>query len=617
MKPWVVFNPSLEKEVFIVKYSKNSRITSIVLVCTLFSQSTIGFAQDKLGPSTSPQVSSQASTSESPSDAVSILFPEEELERLSHECQLRKPPSPSLEERCSQGAINVLGSYTFNLCQITFFLSWVIYNALSPEPFDPGPVFAGMGTENTFSAEILGSVDVMAQKLTTNDQVWRAGLQKEVIEQTSDLFKKWKDHQLDPSRGSDALNRSLESSKKLLTELGFFPSDAPSGTNWEEHWDRAIQNREKSAHLRDQVTDFLSQNIRSPQYLLLLTTILATWFIYNSVQSESFDPFPFPILNTALCMATDLQASFIIQVMKRRAAEEKNKDVATELLDIRHLIQIIKKAEAQSAVGAGNIPTLDQIPASSASDPSTFLNRGARGINRTISSYPYIISSLVLAGAWATFNATAPDNYRIDPAPYPALNIFNAVAQEYYSSFEVAAQNSSVIEESRLARLHQTLLDKTLKLTHLLSPGVDPSIEELKAKILEVQSSLKEHGLPDKVSDMEDFYKRVTAEHKLGKDSVTDFAARNLRNWRYVGALTFLLAGWATANSLAPGAIDPYPFSYINIVLTIWSTIQESFVIRIMLRQNDIGTKRRENLYLLDAIKLTELLEMAERVATP
>jgi uncharacterized membrane protein len=317
-----------------------------------------------------------------------------------------------------------------------------------------------------------------------------------------------------------------------------------------------------------------------------------------------------------------VEFSLILKVMKRRAVKEQHRDATTELLDTRHLIQMIENAESESGgqtsadAMALSIPTLGQIPVPRGSDPSTALSRGVQSINRMISSYPYIVSVLLATGGWLAFNCLAPNP--VDPGPsFPALNVTDAIVQEYFSSFEVMAQNSTHTEELRLARLHNTVLDKTLDLTEFLSSGVSHSPDELRSKVLEIRATLQEHGLPTNAQEMDAFYRDRIGQNEANQDRVTDFVAKYLRSWGYLGVLTFVTATWMASNSLVLGAVDPYPFVAFNIGLTIGITTLESFVIRIMLRQNDIGIMRRQKLYWLDALKLTELLPADEALAIP
>jgi uncharacterized membrane protein len=562
----------------------------------------------ELAPMSANQVSLQGGSG----DFV-ITLPPEALDKFTTACQLESSPNTTLGDRCSKAAIDVLSSYSFVLSEIAFFASWWVYNYLAPNPFDPAPIYAGNGVTTTVLGEYFGTFDVMNQKAISNEQDWRVGRQQEVIEQSLDVVRKLKKYQLDPSQGKEALELSIEKSKKLLTKLGF----SPQGQDWQKQWNQAIQNLTKGDNFDGRSIDFISRNLRSPLYSIFFSTILVAWMTTNSLMNDSVDPYPFPYLNTLLCALTNVESCLVLKVMKSRAVKEQERDATTELLDARHLIQMIENAEAESGLQPSaeavklSIPTLNEIPVPQGSDLSPILSRGIHRINRTIASYPYIATVLLITGGWMTFNSVVPNP--IDPGPtFQALNLTDAILQEYFSIFELMAQNSTHREELRIARLHNTLLGKTLNLTEFLSPEVSHSPAELKAKFLEIRSSLQEQGLPTNTQEMDTFYKEKTRQINLNQDQVTDFIFKYLRTWGYFGFLTLATVSWMTANTVAPGAIDPYPFVAFNIALTVWITTQGSFIIRIMLRQNDTGVLRRQKLYLQDALKLTELLPADE-----
>lgn len=90
-------------------------------------------------------------------------------------------------------------------------------------------------------------------------------------------------------------------------------------------------------------------------------------------------------------------------------------------------------------------------------------------------------------------------------------------------------------------------------------------------------------------------------------DWVTEFSG----SWAFIFGCIGVLVLWCAGNStlLALGIADPYPYIFLNLVLTIVSTLQGPLILMSQNRQND---RDRESVGQLTA-KLDELLARGER----
>jgi len=82
-------------------------------------------------------------------------------------------------------------------------------------------------------------------------------------------------------------------------------------------------------------------------------------------------------------------------------------------------------------------------------------------------------------------------------------------------------------------------------------------------------------------------------------DAVTRFGG----SWAFICTFVGSSAVWVLWNSASPGRPDPYPFLFLNMLLTVISTFQQPFVLLSQNRQNEEDRRRdeedREQLRLL------------------
>lgn len=80
----------------------------------------------------------------------------------------------------------------------------------------------------------------------------------------------------------------------------------------------------------------------------------------------------------------------------------------------------------------------------------------------------------------------------------------------------------------------------------------------------------------------------------------SDHAAAFCGSWAFIFAFSVLIIAWAILNSalLLLGEFDPYPFVFLNLLLTIVSTFQGPLI---MMSQNRQTERDRDALYDLHA----------------
>jgi len=66
-------------------------------------------------------------------------------------------------------------------------------------------------------------------------------------------------------------------------------------------------------------------------------------------------------------------------------------------------------------------------------------------------------------------------------------------------------------------------------------------------------------------------------------DKVTEFSG----SWGFIGWFALICLGWIVLNTLADVRFDPYPFLFLNWMLTIISTFQNPLILLSQNRQNE------------------------------
>lgn len=75
-------------------------------------------------------------------------------------------------------------------------------------------------------------------------------------------------------------------------------------------------------------------------------------------------------------------------------------------------------------------------------------------------------------------------------------------------------------------------------------------------------------------------------------DNVTEFSG----SWSFIGWFAAVCAGWILANAAGAARWDPYPFLFLNWVLTMVSTFQSPLILLSQNRQNETDREHMRDL---------------------
>jgi len=216
-------------------------------------------------------------------------------------------------------------------------------------------------------------------------------------------------------------------------------------------------------------------------------------------------------------------------------------------------------------------------------------------------SWWYVLFELAVISAWIVINSVGNAQNQFDPAPFTFLNLGISFLQEYIGTFEVIAQNATYAAEQIQAAHHKMVIAATQKLAHLrkdasqgqsVAEAIEEAEREAKCILTQVEYQQELQALQEETASRVGFGGSVTFS-----DHVTDFLAKHVRSWKYIGCLTLFFTAWMVGNSEDPHSFDPFPYTYLNFFVSVWTLLQESFVIKVTFRRAQHDLKRNRMLF--------------------
>ena len=155
----------------------------------------------------------------------------------------------------------------------------------------------------------------------------------------------------------------------------------------------------------------------------------------------------------------------------------------------------------------------------------------------------------------------------------------------YYRIRILVGHNQSALDYARSSREWQ-MNDKSDKLIHVAEnylgkaeAALTPSERRILEKTVHRRSVARDPG-----ADLE---RRATRGERLA-DAVAAFGG----SWKFIGGFLAFLVVWTGANALAAAdALDPYPFIFLNLMLSMLAALQAPVI---MMSQNRQAAKDRE-----------------------
>lgn len=83
---------------------------------------------------------------------------------------------------------------------------------------------------------------------------------------------------------------------------------------------------------------------------------------------------------------------------------------------------------------------------------------------------------------------------------------------------------------------------------------------------------------------------RTTAQRWA--DNITEFSG----SWAFIGWFVLVCVSWIIINATGIGVFDPYPFLFLNWLLTMVSTFQSPLILLSQNRQNEVDRERMKEI---------------------
>jgi uncharacterized membrane protein len=122
-----------------------------------------------------------------------------------------------------------------------------------------------------------------------------------------------------------------------------------------------VKARERRMHLRAETPSFgaraadaVAASVGSWRFILVQSTLLAAWLLYNALSGKPFDPFPFILLNLLLSFQAAYTAPVIMMSQNRQADIDRqrgiddfeiNKKAELEIETLHHKIDLLREQE--------------------------------------------------------------------------------------------------------------------------------------------------------------------------------------------------------------------------------------------------------------------------------
>jgi uncharacterized membrane protein len=116
-----------------------------------------------------------------------------------------------------------------------------------------------------------------------------------------------------------------------------------------------------------------------------------------------------------------------------------------------------------------------------------------------------------------------------------------------------------------------------------------------------------------RLATAEDPNRKFDSEATLG-ERLADRVARFGGSWTFITAFALFLVAWATFNSLQNDALDPYPFVFLNLILSMLAAVQAPIIMMSQNRQAHKDRKMATHDYEVNLKAEIEIMALHEKL---
>jgi len=97
-------------------------------------------------------------------------------------------------------------------------------------------------------------------------------------------------------------------------------------------------------------------------------------------------------------------------------------------------------------------------------------------------------------------------------------------------------------------------------------------------------------------------------------ERLADKVAGTLGTWRFIVIQIVVIILWATLNAMPKNKIDPYPYSFLNLILGVQAALTGPILLIAGNRQEEMDRKRAIENLEIDKISYKDLKQISERI---
>lgn len=97
-------------------------------------------------------------------------------------------------------------------------------------------------------------------------------------------------------------------------------------------------------------------------------------------------------------------------------------------------------------------------------------------------------------------------------------------------------------------------------------------------------------------------------------EKLADRVASTLGTWRFIGIQLTVIVLWATLNLIPKDKLDPYPYSFLNLILGIQSALTGPILLIAGNRKEEIDRKRAIENLEIDKISYEDLKKISAKI---
>lgn len=103
-------------------------------------------------------------------------------------------------------------------------------------------------------------------------------------------------------------------------------------------------------------------------------------------------------------------------------------------------------------------------------------------------------------------------------------------------------------------------------------------------------------------------------EHLTLGEKLVDRVASTLGTWRFIGIQLTVIVLWATLNAIPKNKVDPFPYSFLNLILGVQSALTGPILLIAGNRKEEMDRRRAIENLEIDKISYKDLKQISQKI---